>query len=161
VFYDQLEKICKEKGVSITPMVVELGLSKGNIRNWKNGTLPKYETRLKIAEYLKIPIEKLMTEQELESRQESSQMISRLVDLVASKTKSPDIDFEGIIDKILAIMEFDDDSFNITEHEKEVIIAYRKQPSMQLGVDRMLGVVPLGDEKEKTCLTKSTQNNKS
>ena len=149
MFYDQLEKICREKGVSITPMVVELGLSKGNIRNWKNGTLPKYETRLKIAEYLKIPIEKLMTEQELESRQESSQMISRLIDLVASKTKSPDIDFEGVIERILESMEFDDDCFNKKKKKKEVIIAYRKQPSLQFGVDRMLGVVPLDDEKEK------------
>ena len=74
-------------------------------------------------------------------------MISRLVDLVASKTKSPDIDFEGIIERIFESVEFDDDCFNITEHEKEVIIAYRKQPSLQFGVDRMLGVVPLDEEK--------------
>ena len=148
MFYDQLEKICKEKGMSITPMVVDLGLSKGNIRNWKNGTLPKFETRLKIAEYLNIPIEKLMTEQELASRQESSKMINRLIELIVSKTETDDVDFDRIAERILESIEVEDDSFRFTEHEKEVIIAYRKQPSMQLGVDRMLGVIPL-DEKEK------------
>jgi len=148
VFYDQLEKICKEKGMSITPMVVDLGLSKGNIRNWKNGTLPKFETRLKIAEYLNIPIEKLMTEQELASRQESSKMINRLIELIVSKTETDDVDFDRIAERVLESIEVEDDSFRFTEHEKEVIIAYRKQPSMQLGVDRMLGVIPL-DEKEK------------
>ena len=56
--------------------------------------------------------------------------------------------FPGMVLR-LESMEFDDDCFNITEHEKEVIIAYRKQPSLQFGVDRMLGVVPLDDEKEK------------
>jgi len=40
-------------------------------------------------------------------------------------------------------------NFYCSDHEKEVIIAYRKQPSLQLGVDRMLGVVPLNDEKDK------------
>lgn len=148
MFYDQLEKICKEKGMSITPMVVDLGLSKGNIRNWKNGTLPKFETRLKIAEYLNIPIEKLMTEQELASRQESSKMINRLIELIVSKTETDDVDFDRIAERVLESIEVEDDSFRFTEHEKEVIIAYRKQPSMQLGVDRMLGVIPL-DEKEK------------
>ena len=154
MFYEQLERICKEKGVSITPMVVNLGLSKGNIRNWKKGSLPKYETRLKIAEYLKIPVEKLMTEQELESRQESSQMINRLMDLIVLRTSNSnadynDIDFDGIIDRILKKSESEDSYFHLTDHEKEVIIAYRRQPNLQIGVDRLLGVVPIDDKKEK------------
>lgn len=39
--------------------------------------------------------------------------------------------------------------FSLSEHEKEVIIAYRKQPSLQIGVDRMLGVEPISEQKEK------------
>ncbi len=40
-------------------------------------------------------------------------------------------------------------TFSLSEHEKEVIIAYRKQPSLQIGVDRMLGVEPISEQKEK------------
>ena len=149
MFYDQLEKICKEKGISITPMVVDLGLSKGNIRNWKKGTLPKYETRIKIAEYLKVPIEELMNEQELKERQEFSQRISRITDLIGSKSKLSDFAFEQIIERIVEAKELENEYFKLSKHEKDVIIAYRKQPSLQFGVDRMLGVVPLDNEKEK------------
>lgn len=40
-------------------------------------------------------------------------------------------------------------SFQLSDHEKEVIIAYRQQPSLQIAVDRTLGVTPLEDKKEK------------
>jgi transcriptional regulator with XRE-family HTH domain len=33
-----------------------------------------------------------------------------------------------------------DQSFNLSDHEKNVIIAYRQQPSMQEAVDRILGL---------------------
>ena len=39
--------------------------------------------------------------------------------------------------------------FPLTNHEKEVIIAYRQQPSLQIAVDRTLGITPLEDKKEK------------
>ena len=32
--------------------------------------------------------------------------------------------------------------FPLTDHEKDVIIAYRKQPSLQIAVDRTLGCTP-------------------
>lgn len=32
------------------------------------------------------------------------------------------------------------DNFSVSEHEKELILAYRKQPSMQEAVDRLLGL---------------------
>lgn len=41
------------------------------------------------------------------------------------------------------------DAFQLSDHEKEVIIAYRQQPSLQIAVDRTLGVTPLEDKKEK------------
>ena len=39
--------------------------------------------------------------------------------------------------------------FPLTNHEKEVIVAYRQQPSLQIAVDRTLGITPLEDKKEK------------
>lgn len=34
----------------------------------------------------------------------------------------------------------DESAFHLTDHEKDVVIAYRQQPSMQEAVDRLLGV---------------------
>lgn len=40
--------------------------------------------------------------------------------------------------------------FRFTEHEKEVIIAYRQQPSLQIAVDRTLGIAAVEEQdKEK------------
>lgn len=40
-------------------------------------------------------------------------------------------------------------SFHLSDHEKEVIIAYRQRPHMQNAVDTLLGVTPEEEEKEK------------
>ena len=71
MFFDLLDSICKENGTTVTAVLVAVGLSKGSIRNWKNGVLPKYQTRLKIANYLGVPVERLMTEQEIEEEKKA------------------------------------------------------------------------------------------
>ena len=43
-------------------MVKELGLSSGNMTNWKNGRKPKTDIALKIANYLDVSVEYLMGE---------------------------------------------------------------------------------------------------
>lgn len=40
MFFDLLDSICKENGTTVTAVLVAVGLSKGSIRNWKNGVLP-------------------------------------------------------------------------------------------------------------------------
>ena len=40
-------------------------------------------------------------------------------------------------------------SFNLSDHEKQVIIAYRQHPNMQNAVDTLLGVAPEEMQKEK------------
>ena len=44
-------------------MVKDLGLSSGNLTNWKNGRLPKTEIALKIANYLNVTVHYLMGEE--------------------------------------------------------------------------------------------------
>ena len=51
MFYDQLEKLCKEVGISITAATLKAKLSKGNIRNWKSGAIPSGEILMKFADY--------------------------------------------------------------------------------------------------------------
>ena len=78
MFFDLLDSICKENGTTVTAVLVAVGLSKGSIRNWKNGVLPKYQTRLKIANYLGVPVERLMTEQEIEEEKKQHEQIEKL-----------------------------------------------------------------------------------
>lgn len=60
MFYDRLCAICKEKGVLITNMVKELGLSSGNLSKWKNGGAPRANTLQKLADYLGVTADVLL-----------------------------------------------------------------------------------------------------
>lgn len=60
VFFDILQNRCTEKGIKVTPLLLNLGLSKGNISKWKNGTLPNGEILIKIADYLDCSVDYLL-----------------------------------------------------------------------------------------------------
>ena len=60
VFYDKLCEICREKGISVTNMVKELGLSSGSLSKWKGGGSPRADTLKKIAGYLGVTTDTLL-----------------------------------------------------------------------------------------------------
>lgn len=61
MFYERLQALCKKKGISITKMLNELGLSTGSTGNWKKGQLPKGDILIKIADYLDTSIDYIIT----------------------------------------------------------------------------------------------------
>lgn len=65
MFYEQFRKICKEKNTTVTAVVKVLGLSSGNMTNWKNGRKPKTEIAMKIANHLGVSVEYLMGNDEI------------------------------------------------------------------------------------------------
>ncbi len=68
MFYENLKKICKDKGTNVTRLITELQISPGNLTNWKNGRKPKTEIALRIAEQLGVTVEMLFgTEPKKES----------------------------------------------------------------------------------------------
>ena len=69
-------------------------------------------------------------------------------DKIAALAKVLRINPVSLINGELVLLNQSND-FYLTNHEKEVIIAYRQQPSLQIAVDRTLGVTPLEDKKEK------------
>lgn len=77
MFYDQLDEVCKRNGTTVSAVLISIGCSKGNIRNWKNGGIPKYETRLKIANHLGVGIDELLTDEELKER---NKQVENIVD---------------------------------------------------------------------------------
>lgn len=54
--YDVFKQRCKEKGYSASSLVTELGISKSNITNWKNGGNPSYDVLIKMAQMLECSV---------------------------------------------------------------------------------------------------------
>lgn len=53
--FDKIEKLCKEKNVSISKLEKTCNLGNGTIRNWKNST-PSVENLKKVADYFQVPV---------------------------------------------------------------------------------------------------------
>lgn len=61
-FIERLEETLKEKGISIRKFTSDLQIREGNIYYWKkNGNLPQSDVGLKIAEYLNVSLNWLIT----------------------------------------------------------------------------------------------------
>ena len=65
MFYERLKELCKKRGTSVTALSKELGLSSGNVTNWKNGRNPKTDIALKIANHFGVSVEYLMGETDI------------------------------------------------------------------------------------------------
>lgn len=65
-FYERIISACDSSGITITQLTQEIGVSKSNIRNWKDGVIPKFSVRLKIAKITNRPIEDFLTTDEIE-----------------------------------------------------------------------------------------------
>ena len=67
--YENIEKLCKQRGVNVTTMCKESGASRGSLTDFKNGrkqTL-KYETLDKIASYFGTSVDVLVSGEQKEN----------------------------------------------------------------------------------------------
>ena len=49
MFYDRLLNVCEERNIKLTPLLQELGISKGNIKSWKDGIIPTGTILIKLS----------------------------------------------------------------------------------------------------------------
>ena len=61
MFYDTFIDLCAKAGKKPTPVVVELGLSKMSVSNWKKGHMPSDISLKKVADYFGVTVEYLKT----------------------------------------------------------------------------------------------------
>lgn len=66
-FYEKVCNVCNEKSISLTSLLHQLNMSKANIRNWKNGVVPKISVRTKIAEITDTPVKFWLTDDEIKA----------------------------------------------------------------------------------------------
>lgn len=67
--YENIEKLCKQRGVNVTTMCKKSGASRGSLTDLKNGrkqTL-KYETLDKIASYFETSVDALVSGEQKEN----------------------------------------------------------------------------------------------
>lgn len=62
MFYDNFQKICEYRNISISSVLDQAGLSRGNLARWKSGITPKIGTLLKLSEILNVPVSVLNPE---------------------------------------------------------------------------------------------------
>ena len=80
-FYNNLEELCKKKKITLAALARELGLSNSATTYWKRGSIPKYETLKKIADYFEVEVEKLLdidiTEEDVDEVSKEVTLFSR------------------------------------------------------------------------------------
>lgn len=68
MFYEKFAQLCEKKGMSCSAVILENGLSSGNLKNWKNGRIPKPEILQKIANYFNVSVDYLLGEEDKEKK---------------------------------------------------------------------------------------------
>lgn len=61
LIYDNIKKIAKERGISIRKIEIGAGIGNGVIAGWKESS-PTVENLKRVADYLGVPLEKLIQE---------------------------------------------------------------------------------------------------
>lgn len=59
-FFTKYEALCKERNESATGVGLKLGVSRGTITKWRNGSLPSIETITAIAKYFSVSTDYLL-----------------------------------------------------------------------------------------------------
>ena len=60
MIYDNVKRICDERGLSFHALELQAGISNGLIDDWKDGGNPKISTVMKIAQALKVSVDDLL-----------------------------------------------------------------------------------------------------
>lgn len=89
--YENIEKLCKQRGVNVTTMCKESGASRGSLTDLKNGRKQslKYETLDKIASYFGTSVDALVSGNQKESPPQQPQSeIDAAVERIKRKLES-------------------------------------------------------------------------
>lgn len=63
MFYDSINKRCEERGISVSKMLLDIGMSKSTATKWKDNTYePSNLAKKKIADYFGITVAELMSD---------------------------------------------------------------------------------------------------
>lgn len=83
MFWDRFSALCVESGKSPNAVAKELGIPSGSITAWKNGSIPRSATLIKIASHFNVAVSELAGESEQKENPapESAELIPGYEDL--------------------------------------------------------------------------------
>ena len=67
MFYEQLNKACKENGTSITAVLKKIGVGTANGTYWKNGSVPSSDIVVQLAEFLNVSTDYLLVGKQMQA----------------------------------------------------------------------------------------------
>lgn len=128
--YENIISLCEKKGVKGGKMCTDLGISKGLLTDLKMGRRSGVSavTAQKIASYFDVSVGHLLGEEKNPDTR-SSDLDTRLLD-----SDNKVLQKESINSKITP------SPLTLSQHELNVITAYRLHPEFQSAVDHLLGV---------------------
>ena len=68
MFFDILSSLCSDAGITPTKLVIDLGISKSNVTNWRIGKVPKSDTVQKIAAYFGVSTDYLLGNTDIKNK---------------------------------------------------------------------------------------------
>lgn len=90
MFYVILDKLCKEKGTTITAVLKELNISTSKGTAWKNGSIPNADVLLTLSRYFRVSMEYLMGAAEADKSGEIEQISPGALEILLKLTSLSD-----------------------------------------------------------------------
>ncbi len=95
MFWDNFVSLCSNNGKSTTAVVLELGLSRSLVTNWKNGTTPNNTTLLKIANHFGVTVDYLLGKTEIQN----GNIVSGNYNVVGNSNSSINVNKEDLTEQ--------------------------------------------------------------
>ena len=95
MFYDEMYRVCTERGTKPTIVLRELDMSTGNISKWKSGACPTVDVAKRIAKHLNVSLSYLCSPEdivEVKYPKEYSEWIA-VIDRIPEDRKPMCLDF--------------------------------------------------------------------
>lgn len=122
MFYERLEELCKEHGISPTAVTVQLGISKGTMSNWKKGATPGGDIIIKFAKHFNVSADYLLEidkeecpsdeEEHLIQIFENEPETKAFFEMALSLTNDEKKDLVKLVKAWIAVQRSDDDNTN-------------------------------------------------
>lgn len=119
MFYERLKLLCDNKGIKLTNLIQELGMSSGNMNKWKKGVVPKGSTLSKLADYFNVSVDYLIGKTE---EQTNIHYVNNINDINDSNFIQGNI-IKG--DTSISVPSSTNKSTQLSKEETEILNIYR------------------------------------
>ena len=101
MFYKQFARLCFDHDVAPTKVAIDIGLSRGAVTFWKNGSAPRPEVLQRIADYFDVPIDYFFQDRpDIKKEPATPEVTSPMLDLAIRFSRLSEEDQTKVLDYI-------------------------------------------------------------